>query len=91
MISNNARIGDWKYYIRTYDIIGGKTKPYVSVFHEVNEQTLGVVSSHWTNLNAVVIPVQWCQCGKEIPAILRVLVMLVDSGAWNATLETSTL
>ena len=74
-------VGEWRYGIRTYDI-GGKTmKPYVHIYHKRN---------HWTNLNGVPTPVEKCQCGEEIPAILRVFILLVDSGAWNATLGTST-
>jgi len=72
-------IGEFQYGIRTYDIGGKTVKPYVNIYHRRN---------HWTNLNGE-NPTK-CQCGTEIPAILRVFTLLVASGAWNATLEAST-
>jgi len=68
-------IGEWQYGIRSYDIAGKNVKPYVNVLH---------AKKHWTNLNAPGKTTKYCQCGEEIPAVLRAFILLVESGYWFA-------
>jgi len=68
-------VGEWQYGIRTYDIAGRKVKPFVNILHKKH---------HWTDPWTIAKQHKKCQCGEELPALLRVFIMLVDSGYWFA-------
>jgi len=83
--------GEWSYTIRDYN-----TPPlrryykelklcmYVQLLHtpEWNRWSPAVRSrrgEHWTNLTRKTV-IEECQCGAEIPAAIRMLILLVDNG-----------